>query len=43
VKIGAVDVEITGLTEINKNIYKKNKTSAKHKPSSPALGAERMD
>ena len=39
VKIDLVDVEITGLTEIT--IYIKI-TSAKHKPSSPALCAERV-
>jgi len=31
-----------GLTEITKNIFKKNKTSGKHKPSSPALCAEQV-
>jgi len=41
VKIGPVDVEIIGLTEITKKTTK-NKTSAKHKPFSPALRAERM-
>jgi len=40
VKIGPLDVEIIGLTEITKNT--KNKTSAKHKPSSRALRAERV-
>jgi len=39
-KIGLVDVELVGLTEITKNI--KNKTSAEHKPSSPAHPAERV-
>jgi len=36
-----VDVEIMGLTEIAKK-YLKNETSAKHKPSMPALRAERL-
>jgi len=31
-----VDVEMIGLTEISKNIFL-NKTSAKHKPSSPGF------
>jgi len=38
VKIGPVDVEIIGLTEITKN----KKATAKRKSSSPALGAERV-
>jgi len=38
-KIGPVDVDIIGLTEITK-IYKKNKRSAKHKPTSPMPRAE---
>jgi len=33
VKISSVDVEMIGLTEITE-IFKKNKTSAKYKPSS---------
>ena len=40
-KIGSVDVAIIGLKEIAKNIIK-NKTAAEHKPSSPALRAERV-
>jgi len=39
-EIGPVDVEIIGLKEVTKIL--KNKTSAKHKPSSPALRAERV-
>jgi len=39
VKIGPVDVEIIGVTEIAKKIFK-NKTAAEHKPSAPALRAE---
>jgi len=39
-EIGLVEVELVGLTEITKNI--KNKTSAEHKPSSPAHRAERV-
>jgi len=42
VEIGTVDVEITGLTEITKNILKIKKAAAKHKPSSPALHSERV-
>jgi len=38
VKIGQVDVEIIGVTEITKIFL--NKISAKHKPCSPALHAE---
>jgi len=38
VKIGQVDVVIIGLAEITKI----KKTSAKHKPSSPAIRAERV-
>ena len=41
VKIDPVDVEIISLTEITKNIFK-NRTSARHKRSSPALRAERV-
>ena len=41
VKIGPVDVETIGLTEITK-YAKKNKTSAKHKPSSSAICAKRV-
>jgi len=36
VKIGPVDVEIIGFTEITE-IFLNGKTTAKHKPSSPAL------
>jgi len=44
VKIGPENVEIVGLAETtNKNINKSKKTSAKHKSSSPALRAERVD
>jgi len=43
VKIGPVDVEIIGMTEITTNLkINLKKTLAKHKPSSPALGAERV-
>ena len=42
VNIGPVDVDIIALTEITKNIIKKIKKSAKHKPSSPALRAQRV-
>jgi len=38
-KIGPVDVEIIGLTEITKIYFE---TTAKHKPSSPALRVDRV-
>jgi len=41
IKNGPVDVETIVLTEITENI-KKNRTSAKHKPSLPALCAKRV-
>jgi len=34
--------ELNGLTEITKYTFKKNKTSAKQNPSSPALPADRV-
>jgi len=40
VKTGPVDVEIIGLTEITKNIFKTTAKVAKHKPSLPKLHAE---
>jgi len=38
-EVGSADVEIIGVTEIMKNIFK---TTAKHKPSSHVLRAERV-
>ena len=39
VKIGPADIEMIGLTEITNEYFK---TSVKHKPSLPALRAERV-